>query len=218
MINAITSLKIPKSASKGSEMKSHDSVSKPSNVKAITKTASSCDKKIGLKVSASDGNIHSQSCKDPQLPQSSQSKTPSQSSSSRVKLNGTISRIPQGGTKCKSTAVIPLTQISSNNKNKDLIQINQNKTRSRGELNEIFPSSSYSSRWWEVLLPLKKDVLNEQRLTEKQNYVTENQLRGHECNVKKPKNITREFKTKSKEVNAKSVKTRENLLLRNSDQ
>lgn len=189
MINAITSLKIPKSVSKSSEVRSESSTTKSTNVQAVSKAVT--NKKIndslnvGLKVNLSNGKIHNQLAKD-SLPNNLSS------GSSNSNKGHEFSRA-QGSAKCSSASATPvLSRWSSSNRSNDLSFISPCKTRRGREFLDLFPSSGNNQRWWEVLLPLKRMPVNDERPIS--NRVKENCSRVQEPQLEKIKIPSREMR------------------------
>lgn len=179
MINAITSLKMPKSVSKVSEVKSDTSVLKLSSTIATAKLTSLCDKKStdnGLK----DSLIKDRAFNDSGTPLAcSTANSVSHGSSSRAKPQEVTGRSVLGALKCRSASATPImSRLSHSNKN-DSLGLASPCRRGKGrDLFEIFPSSENNSKWWEVLLPLKKDSNNVGNPAGKQNsHVKENLLK-----------------------------------------
>lgn len=193
MINVITSLKIPKSVSKSSEVRNENVAPKSTNVQTTSKAVA--NKKIndslnvGLKANLNNGKIQSQSGKDSLSNNFS-------SASSNCNKNHEFNRV-QGSVKCSSASATPvLSRWSSLNRNNDLSFISPCKTQKGRDLLDLFPSSG-SQRWWEVLLPLKRMPVNvnDGKSTSKDcNNVKENCSRVHEPHLERMKIPSREIR------------------------
>lgn len=140
-----------------SDINGESSSLKSTCAQATAKTTS-CDKKLansGPRGNLSLSKIHNEMSKDPR---SSYSSTISQNSTSKNKINEFNGRVASAVTKCNSTSGTPiLSRIQSSNKFDNMGLISPSKTRKTRDVLDIFPSGN-SSRWWEVLLPLKRET------------------------------------------------------------
>lgn len=155
---------------------------KSSSAQTAAKITSSCDNKklanVTPKMSLSNSKIHNEVNKEPRLFPGSASQC-SASITKSIELN---SRVTCGAVKCSSASATPImARLSTSNKYDNVGFISPCKSKKGKELLDIFPSSVNNSRWWEVLLPLKREP-NEGRWNgQSQNASKENSL------VKEPK-------------------------------
>lgn len=113
-----------------------------------------------------------------------------QSSSNKMKAYDYSVKEKQRAVKCKSASATPiLSRQLSTSRNDCLGLISPCKTKRGKELLEIFPSPENCSRWWEVLLPLKRESTTEGMGSSKQHVQTnKNRLRSLELQSNEKRN------------------------------
>ncbi|KAK3923665.1 Sulfate-binding protein [Frankliniella fusca] len=79
-----------------------------------------------------------------------------QSSSSKLKANDYFLKENQGSIKCKSASATPILSRLSTSRYDSMGLVSPCKSKRDAEPIDLFPSGS-GTRWWEILLPLKKE-------------------------------------------------------------